>query len=49
MDALNGTREHERDGTVGFRVIAATGIVAFYVAVCLAALSLVVGMWAPSL
>lgn len=37
------------DGTMGLRLIVTTGLAALYVAGCLAALALLLGMWSPSL
>ena len=39
----------ERDTTMGFRVIVTTGLATLYVAGCLAALSLLLSMWASPL
>jgi hypothetical protein len=55
-DATGGRRgrtkrpaQVERDGTMGFRVIVTTGLATLYVAGCLAAISLILSMWSPSL
>ena len=34
---------------MGFRILMTTGLVALYVGGCLAALSLILSMWSPSL
>lgn len=45
----NGSPRSNGETDMGFRVIVTTGLATLYLAGCLAALSLILSMWSPSL